>query len=54
MGLDSVDTKIYVIHGYFHKLKVDQRTPKFLGCHRLCSLSTLSKYVLRGILHLVP
>ena len=28
-------TRIYVIHGYFHKLIVGQRNPGFLGCHSL-------------------
>ena len=34
MGLDSMGTEIYAIHGYFHGLMVGQRTPEFLGCHR--------------------
>ena len=29
MGLDSVGTKIYDVHGYFCKLTVGQRTPSF-------------------------
>ena len=29
MGLDSVGTKIYDIHGFFYELKVGQRTPGF-------------------------
>ena len=33
MGLDSVGIGIYAIHGYFCKLTVGQRTPRFLGCH---------------------
>ena len=33
MGLDSMGTRIYAIHGYFRKLTVDQRTPGFLGCY---------------------
>ena len=31
MGLDSVGTKIYDIHRYFHELTVSQRTPVFWG-----------------------
>ena len=33
MGLDSMRTKIYAIHGYFRGLTVGQRTPRFFGCH---------------------
>ena len=33
MGLDSVSTEIYTIHGYFHWLMFSPRTPGFLGCH---------------------
>ena len=33
MGLDSVDTEIYAIYGYFRGWIVGQWTPKFLGCH---------------------
>ena len=31
MGLDSVGTKIYDIHGYFRELTIGQRTPEFWG-----------------------
>ena len=31
MGLDSMGTEIFDIHGYFHKLTVGQKTLRFLG-----------------------
>ena len=33
MGLDSMGTEIYAIHGYFYRLMVAQRTPG-LGYHK--------------------
>ena len=33
MGLNSMNTKIYAFHEYFHGLMVGQRTPGFFGCH---------------------
>ena len=31
MGLDSEGADIYDIHGYFGKLTISQRTPRFWG-----------------------
>ena len=37
MGLDSMGTEIYAIHGYVCGLTVGQWTSWFLGCHSLLS-----------------
>ena len=41
MRLDSVGIDIYAIHGYFHRLTVGQRTPRFFGCHCYCYLNSV-------------
>ena len=45
MGLDSVGTEIYTIHGYFRRLTVGQRTLGFWGVTllipKLCSMQLL-------------
>ena len=37
MGLDSVGTEIYAIHGYFRGLTIGQRTPEFFGVSHVLS-----------------
>ena len=49
MGLDSVSTEIYAIHGYFRGLTVRQRTPEFLGCHKMYKF--LLNFTLLHIFH---
>ena len=46
MGLDSVGTDIYTIHGYFRGLTVGQRTHGFLGCHKLSGSGSMSRWIL--------
>ena len=51
MGLDSMGTEIYAIHGYFRGLTVGQRTLGFLGCHKLSGSGSMSRWILWPTCH---